>query len=334
MEKIEMADMTNTGTASSSSIDAVLLALVELMKTGASPDILEAQRLLLQRVALEGDVIPSRLPAPKNVTEMGGYINLLTEFGQSDLRTEMLASTLGVAGPPKTNLLPTETAVAFVPLPNDRPTGVSQASIPTSISIRSDMLDAFGEMRKTIHIAGCSLPLLTPVRILPRQQPGALAPPDDLLPLLGRTLDIVPATLLSDTANDPVVVARLSGDPMIAWQLTLRELDGGVLVTPQSWATLQCDDVKCTPQTTASLPLLPLTPVMNAGGWYVKTPLEIPTTKLKQGSLTHWINIAGLVVGSTRLGDELSLVYPSSEIAGSTLIGRLHWVWNGTKFVP
>ena len=32
---------------------------------------MQAQAFLLRRLALEGDVVPSRLPAPLNVSEMG-----------------------------------------------------------------------------------------------------------------------------------------------------------------------------------------------------------------------------------------------------------------------
>ena len=45
-------------------LDEVIDALVELMRTATRPDVLEAQRVLLQRLAHQGDVFPSRIPPP------------------------------------------------------------------------------------------------------------------------------------------------------------------------------------------------------------------------------------------------------------------------------
>src|SRR5947209_19360545 len=113
-----MADTATTG------FDMVLGAIAELLKTGASPDILEAQRLLLRRLALEGDVLPSRVPAPRNITEVGGYINLLTTLGQAATRDQMLAAALGVAGPTPGSILGELPApVGLAPHHNDRPAG-------------------------------------------------------------------------------------------------------------------------------------------------------------------------------------------------------------------
>ena len=50
-------------------------------------------------LALQGDVIQSRIPAPRNITEIGGYLNLLQTLGQAEMRTQTLAGALGVAGP-------------------------------------------------------------------------------------------------------------------------------------------------------------------------------------------------------------------------------------------
>src|SRR3954469_8305033 len=99
-----MADTPGTLANGGAPTDAILLAIVDLLKTGSNPDILEAQRILLQRIALEGDVVQSRLPAPRNVTEIGGYLNLLQDTGQPELRAQMLAALLGVAGPPQSGL--------------------------------------------------------------------------------------------------------------------------------------------------------------------------------------------------------------------------------------
>lgn len=331
-----MADTPATPATSDTAMDAILLAIVDLLKTGSNPDILEAQRILLQRVALEGDVVPSRLPAPKNVTEVGGYLNLLQDTGQPELRAEMLAALLGVAGPPQPDLLSPAagvTPLAFVPLPNDRPAGPAQPAIPTTLTIRSDFLDTFETARKAIHDAGATLPLLSPSRVLPRNQPGAANPPDNVLPFLGRALDVVPVALLGDPFNDPVVIARLTTDPPGAFQLVARELDSGTLVPEQSWSAQKCDDTSCAALPVAPHRYLALAPILAAAGWYPQQPLALPTSKTKPGSLSRLINITGLVASITRMGDELALLYPSAQITASTLATRLHWVWNGQTFV-
>ncbi|MEA2414505.1 MAG: hypothetical protein QOI58_1162 [Thermoanaerobaculia bacterium] len=329
-----MAETPSATPTAATPMDAIFLAIVDLLKTGSSPDILEAQRILLQRVALEGDVVPSRIPAPKNITEVGGYLNLLQDTGQPELRAEMLAALLGVAGPPQPDLLGpagSVTPLAFVQLPNDRPAGTAQPAIPTTITIRSDFFDAFLTARKAIHDAGAMLPLLSPPRVLPRNQLGA-APPDDVLPLLGRALDVVPAALLVDPDNDSLAIARLASDPPGAFQLVTRELDGGTVVPEQSWSAQKCDDTTCTALPAAPHRYFPLAPILAAAGWYAQTPLVLPSSRTKPGSLSRLINIAGFVAGTTHLGDELALLYPSAQIAASTLVTRLHWVWNGQGF--
>jgi hypothetical protein len=78
----------------------VLDAIVELMKTGTRPEVLAAQATLLQRLAEQGDVFPSRVPPPRNITEVGGYLNLLEDARQSTMRLAAVASALGIAAPP------------------------------------------------------------------------------------------------------------------------------------------------------------------------------------------------------------------------------------------
>jgi len=73
--------------------------VAEVLRSGTDPDILEAQRILLLRLALEGDIVQSRMPAPRNITEIGGYVNLLATLQQPELSAQMLSGILGVAGP-------------------------------------------------------------------------------------------------------------------------------------------------------------------------------------------------------------------------------------------
>src|SRR5215469_13635579 len=94
-----MAD-TPTTSVLDEGLASVIDLLVELMRTATRPDVLEAQRVLLQRLAYQGDVFPSRVPPPRNITEVGGYLNLLESLGQQDVRAGAVSSALGVAGPP------------------------------------------------------------------------------------------------------------------------------------------------------------------------------------------------------------------------------------------
>jgi hypothetical protein len=307
-------------------------AIVGLLKTGSDPDVLQAQRILLRRVALEGDVAPSRIPAPKNITEIGGYVNLLDQLQQPALRAQMLAGALGVAGPsPALGFDDTGPLDAFVNIPNDRPAGASQPAIPVSITVRGDLLDSFQAALKALHAVGCMLPMLTPPRALPKAGPGVAAP-NDLLLVLGRALDVVPATVLNDPDTDPLAIACLATDPPTNFQLVAREVDGGSLVPAQSWTAYKCTATTATILPAAPRRYQPLGPLLAVAGWYPVQPAVVPTNLTTQGSLTRLINVTSLVNGVTRLGDELSLVYPQDQIAGSALAGMLGWVWNGTAF--
>lgn len=66
----------------------------KLLEQETSPETLELKRLILKRIATETDIRPARIPAPLNITEIGGYYNLLKEHEELQLR--MLASVLGL----------------------------------------------------------------------------------------------------------------------------------------------------------------------------------------------------------------------------------------------
>jgi hypothetical protein len=85
--------------SSSDISDPVIAALVNILQTGTSPEMLALQTALIKRLLLQGDVSPSRIPAPRNISEVGGYINLLTDLGLNSTRTESIAAALGVAPP-------------------------------------------------------------------------------------------------------------------------------------------------------------------------------------------------------------------------------------------
>lgn len=328
---------TTTGVQTGGPPDAnseILSALADILRTGTDPEVLEAQRILLRRIALGGDIVQSRIPAPKNITEIGGYINLLGTLEQPELRLQMLASVLGVAGESATlGLTETGPIAAFVSTPNDRPEGPAQPLIPPRFTVRSDMIDALQDALQLVHGVGCAVPFLTPARALPRPLPGT-RPQSDFLALLGRTLDVVPGTMLGDPANDPLAIARLATDPPTAFQLVAREIDGGASVAEASWIAFSADTASVTVQPAANRRYLPLKPLFATAGWYPVEPVVLPTSLVDPGSMVRFINVSGLVRDETRLGQELALLYPVGAIMTSTLVAQLSWIWNGTTFVP
>jgi len=276
----------------------------------------------------------SRVPPPKNITEIGGYLNLLATLGHTDIRTEMLASVLGVAGPATPVGLSGEApALAFIPMPNDRPGGNAQPTFTTAITVRSDMADAFALAMQRIHGFGCVLPLYTPPRLLPTATPGQMLQPD-LLQILGRVLQVAPGALLADPSTDPVAIARRSSDPPNRWQLVVRELDGETRVASASWVAYQASDTNVATTPPAPRQYMPVAAILADAGWYSTQPFVAPSSAVTQGSLPRLLNLTGLVRAQTRLSDELLLLYSRPAVMASALAGMLSWVWNGTTFVP
>lgn len=62
-----------------------------------SAEMQKIRQLALLRMALEGDVKPTRIPAPANITEVGGYYNLLRKQKQNAMMRRMVASAVGIA---------------------------------------------------------------------------------------------------------------------------------------------------------------------------------------------------------------------------------------------
>jgi hypothetical protein len=329
-----MADTTTVEGAEK--LDEVIDALVELMRTGTRPDVLEAQRVLLQRLAQQGDVFPSRIPPPLNITQVGGYLNLLQELGQEEIRGGAVAAALGVAGPPPGAAgLAGVVPVGFVDMPNDRPPGPAQASIPPTVTVRADfhapLLAALGALRA----AGCALPLRAPRPQLPASQPGATASTLDdeaVLAALGRTLEVFPGTVLVDPDADPLAIARLETPATSPFVLAARALGGGTTVPEQSWVAKRASTTAVVDDPPAPRRLLEVAPVLGAAGWNHPTPLVAPSSLSERGTLARFVNVTGLVAGETTLGDELELLYPPAAIARSALAGFTGFVWDGARF--
>jgi len=328
-----MADNTTPVSPIETATADAVGALIDVIDKGTAPPMLEAQRILMERIALEGDVIPSRIKPPQNITEVGGYINLLEDLNQRDAEAEMIASILGIAG---ANYGPGAFAepppVPFVRIPNDRPSGNAQMTIPTHITIRADFLDAFQAALKSLHDVGCMLPLLSPVRALPPATPGTQTNIDYLL-LLGRTLDVVPAAVATDPDNDALAFARKPPGGTAPYAFVARELDGGTLVASDTWEALKCDGTTCNASSGARQ-YQPLAALLAPAGWYPQPAYTAPASLKSLGSLTRFINVTGFVQGTTTLGSELGLLYTRAQIAQSPLAAQLGYVWDGTTFSP
>ena len=147
--------MTDTTGPSQAAVDGLLASLSDVIKSATSPDVQAAQVLLLRRLALDGDVIPSRLPSPRNITEIGGYLNLVTQLGRDDLRTQMLTALLGVAGrSPLAGWEMPAPPLALVPVANDRPSGAAGSSVTASVFVRADLAEGLRSALQSIHAAG------------------------------------------------------------------------------------------------------------------------------------------------------------------------------------
>ena len=71
---------------------------VKLLEQETSDEVKALKLKILQRIAEESEVKPTRMPAPRNITELGGYYNLLAklEKEKTEMRMKMIASVLGI----------------------------------------------------------------------------------------------------------------------------------------------------------------------------------------------------------------------------------------------
>lgn len=311
---------------------SIASSFMSILQNATSPDALNAQSIILRRIALEGDVIGSRVPPPKNITEIGGYLNYLTTTNQNEMRSQTLAGILGVAGPnpPLGWLSSGQPTLSLVKIPNDRPAGAAQAIIPLTILIRSDFADALKAALTELHNQGGMLPLQNGPTTLPLGAPG-LTPPSDVLPYLYRTLDVVPATALVDPATDPIALVRASGTSK-PYEIAARVLSpGSVPVTASNYDAVKCTATASSTVTLNSAQLVPIATAMQKAGFYQASPMPMPTS-LSSTAWAHLTNITGLIKGVTKLGDELSLLYSWNDIQNSVFSNSLGLVWDGATF--
>jgi hypothetical protein len=310
----------------------IVQSLVNFVDASTSPDAVQAQNILMRRLALEGDVIGSRVPPPRNITEIGGYMNMLAALKEGAMREQALAGILGVAGPtPAQGWLSTTTPLAMVSLANDRPAGPAQASIPTNFLVRSDFVPAVQAALKTLHATGATLPFSgPPVITLPAGGAGAV-PPSNPLYYLGRTLNLATQAALLAPATDPLALARPSGSAT-SFAIAANVLGPGTTpVTPANYDALQCTATTSTTVTLTGASLVMVAPIMAAAGFYPASPLPQPAKNTDTAWAT-FSNITGLMTGVTLLGDELGMLYSPPVIANSVFASMLNRVWNGTTF--
>lgn len=74
----------------------------KLLEQETSEEMAEIKRMIYRRIAKESDIKLSRIPAPMNITEIGGYFNLLMKLNQQEMLRQTLASILGLPMQPPT----------------------------------------------------------------------------------------------------------------------------------------------------------------------------------------------------------------------------------------
>jgi hypothetical protein len=307
-------------------------SLVNVLSAQTSPDAVEAQNILFRRLALEGDVVGTRAPPPRNITEIGGYLNILGTLNEGAMREQALAGIMGVAGPtPAQGWVSTTTPLSMVSLANDRPPGAAQPSIPTNVLVRSDFVAAVQQAVTALHANGATLPLTGPsVITLPPGGPGATMPAN-VLTYLGRTLTLAPQAGLANPATDPLALVRSSGTTDVFAAAANAINPATIPVAAANWDALQCTATTATTIPLAGASLVPLGPVLSAAGFYQPVPPPQPANNTDT-SWTVFSNVTGLVPGHTLLGDELALIHQPSAIAASVFAALLNTVWNGTTF--
>jgi len=95
-EEIETSDDVNL----SGGEDILLQWATKVLEQESSEEMQEIKLQILRRIATESDIKPSRIPAPMNITEVGGYFNLMMklkkeeEAAQQKAYSDMLKQTL------------------------------------------------------------------------------------------------------------------------------------------------------------------------------------------------------------------------------------------------
>lgn len=315
----------------SGTFDPIEDALAAIIRGAASPAVQEAQALLLRRLALEGDVIPSRIPAPRNITEVGGYLNLLAAAELGELRRSALASALGLASPAATGWDESPPMPGWANLANDL-TGAPPAAA-LAVPLRADLAAAWrSAVVPALAAQGARLRLWSSMPQLPH---AASSTADaDILPLLGRTAWIDPAAALDTPETDPVLLGRSDAEPEATLRVVLRA-GGSAAPPPAPFNALLWDRIANTliARPIGAIAVIDVAPIVALAGFRAAGPPPRPAARFDLG----WARLechAGLLPGVSRLGDELARVWTQREIARSALAPRVAEVWTGTGFAP
>jgi hypothetical protein len=272
-------------------------------------------------------VIPSRIPAPANITEVGGYLNLLTALGEDDMRSQMLGAALGLAGTlPLPGLDQTPLPLSLSVLSNDVPAGTS--GVAATVTMRSDLASGLATVLQAVHAAGGQLPLWSPPAL-----PPAGSPAFDPLLHLGRAVLVAPVATLVDPQQDAVVLGHPAADTGTSYRLAVRVRAGTTGASTVDWTCLVWDPVSSSyaEQNVTGPDLLPIEALLTGSGLTAVQSAAAPVGR-SDLAWARLANVAGLLPGVTRLGDELALVYSKQRIAGSTFASILDWVWDGGTF--
>lgn len=313
--------------------DPVEQALAALIQGAASPAVQEAQVLLLRRLALEGSVLPSRIPAPANITEFGGYLNLLAGTDMAALRTSALASALGLASPAAVTWDDAPPPLGLSPVGNDRSAIPNGAGMALAVPMRADIATAWRDaVLPRLAGLGATLPLWAPPVRLPAPDPAA-ARANPLL-ALGRVVWIAPEAALGDPDNDRILLGRKDTEPADTLAPVLR-VGGGAGIAPEAFNALAWDETAQVAVQRAIGPVatVSVASVVALAGFETPAAGVPPLTRNDLG-WARLTNRAGLLSGVTTLGEELALVWSPREIARSAFATRLQEVWSGTAFTP
>ncbi len=313
-----------------STSDAIEYALAEMIKASASPEVQEAQVLLLRRLALEGSVFPTRIPAPRNITELGGYLNLLEKAGEPKLRTSAIASALGLASPSSLEWDDSTPRLGFSSVSNNL-AAATNGGLPLSVPMRADFAAAWKErILPRLKELGAELPLWAPPARLP--EPAIDRPGPDPLQALGRVVWIAPAAALENPDTDPVVIGRADTDVANLTRVMLKA-NAATGIAPLAWNAVVWDDLAnvALERAIGDKILASVEPVVALAGFTAQTNPTVPRTR-NELSWGRLVNVTGLLQGVTTLGDELSLVWSKRAIARSAFASRLDQLWDGSKF--
>jgi len=304
-----------------------------ILGTTTNPAIERARALIAERLAALGGVVPSRIPSPLNITEIGGYLNLLESAGEIGMRTNAIASALGIAGPLPMDLASAGPALFFATRSNVHDDATLDAPAPLTYTVRSDFAPAFDTAMQSFEQAGCDLQWLDccPISLPPYATGGA--PPADLISFTGRVMQLVPGCALRNASTDRYVLGGLAaGDPPHPFaRVTDAGAVGAAAVPVTALQAWQCTGASCL-QVAANAQFVAVPAILGTAGWLPESTITLPSTRPSVGNGFRFINIGGLVAGVTTLKDELSKLFSPAEMNSSSLRDALARVWNGSDF--